>query len=80
MHAVQNHPLHNAHLLNICAALAGNHKRLGCCSWLVQTDFLSEELGFKETKQEKNNYTPFGTQAHCLYKDYIKLNIWVIAN
>lgn len=80
MHVVQNNPCHDMYLLNICAVLAGNHKRQGGCSWLIQRDLLSEKLGFKKTKQGENNYTPFGTQAHCLHTDCIKIKIWVIAS
>lgn len=50
MHTVQNNLLHNIYLLNICTVLAGNHQRQGCYSWLVQIEFLSEKLEFKENK------------------------------
>lgn len=58
--------LHNTYFLNICTVIAGNHKRQGSCFWLVQI-FLSGK-----------KYSLFGTQAHCLYTDYIKIKIRTI--
>lgn len=86
MHAVQNNLFHNTYLLNICTVLTVNHKRQGCCSRLVQIDFLSEKLRFKETKQGKNRFTPFVTQAHhiviysivCVYIYLCSIYIYIV--